>query len=292
VVGNRHNNSKKRTRILIITSSIIENQDDIIEEYHGCELYFIHDDPSHHNVLKKYGALTAKSIILLADEQTQNPDEKNALIALAVKHLEDEDDEKNTTKHGVSKDIRVIAELSDNSRSAYLTNAGADEVIGKNYSAGIIAQTAIFKGMSLMFNNLLTYSNNTNEIYFIGSDNYPENWQGQTFDELSDTIAKYYSTQANKVAVRCQCPNVASEACNKRKKCYKNSNCKINNCSLIKREKKPLLLLGIKLSDKNSHSTALSERIVLNPIREKFDKLSQGDALIIMSYNSIDKLKE
>ncbi|PSN15861.1 potassium transporter [filamentous cyanobacterium CCT1] len=150
-------------------------------------VHIVQDDPTHHATLERLCAPQAKAVILLADEDTEAPDEKNALIALAIKHLEH--------SPGEQKDIHVIAELVNFNRRRHLQEAGVDEVVSaRDYSAGIMAQSAMFKNMSVVYQQLLTYSDDSNEFYFIEPARYPSELEGKTFAELSHWIRIYSVT--------------------------------------------------------------------------------------------------
>ncbi|MDG2989366.1 NAD-binding protein [Candidatus Synechococcus calcipolaris G9] len=167
--------------IVIISASEIEDQTDLGDRPN---IYFVQADPTHHATLEKHRALQAKAIILLADEDTDGPDEKNALIALAVKHLEQ--------TPGQEKDIHVIAELVKLNRHRHLKEAGVDEVISaREYSSGIIAQSALFVNMSVVYQQLLTYSDDTNEFYFLEPGKYPPQLVGMSFCAMSEWISEY-----------------------------------------------------------------------------------------------------
>jgi voltage-gated potassium channel len=171
--------------IVVISASIVEDQDNFKEQDH---VHFIQADPTHHATLEKFQVPQAKSVILLADEASEGPDEKNALIALAVKHLEQTPDQ---------KDIHVIGELINLDRHRHLKEAGVDEVISaRDYTAGIIAQSAVFKNMSVVYQELLTYSDGSNEFYFIEPGCYPAHLQGKSFPELSEWISEYSASHA------------------------------------------------------------------------------------------------
>jgi voltage-gated potassium channel len=167
--------------IVIISASVVEDRDDFEE----CDdIHFIQADPTHHATLEKLQAPQAKAVILLADEESEGPDEKNALIALAIKHLEQ--------IPGRQKDIHVIGELVKLDRHRHLKEAGVDEVISaREYSSGIIAQSAVFRNMSVVYQQLLTYSDDSNEFYFIEPGKYPDHLHGMTFAELSQWISEY-----------------------------------------------------------------------------------------------------
>ncbi len=153
-------------------------------------VHFVQDDPTHHDTLERLQASSAKAVILLADEATESPDDKNALIALAIKHLEQ--------IPGRQKDIHVIAELVNLRRRRHLQEAGVDEVVSaRDYSAGIMAQSAMFKHMSAVYQQLLTYSDDSNEFYFIDPGHYPSHLWGKTFAQLSQWVSAYSAQQPN-----------------------------------------------------------------------------------------------
>lgn len=166
--------------IVIISASVIEQVNELKDQDN---IHFIQADPTHHATLEKFQASQAKAIILLADEESEGPDEKNALIALAIKHLEE--------IPGQQKDIHVIGELVKLDRHRHLKEAGVDEVVSaREYSSGIIAQSAVFRNMSLIYQQLLTYSDHSNEFYFIEPGKYPNHLYGKTFPEISKWISE------------------------------------------------------------------------------------------------------
>lgn len=167
--------------IVVISASEVKSQTDFkdLENVH-----IVQGDPTHHATLARFGASQAKSVILLADEESQGPDDKNALIALAIKHLE------HTPGH--ERDIHVISELVRPERRRHLEDAGVDELISsREYSSGIIAQSALFKRMSVVYQELLNYSDTSNEFYFVDAQAYPQELVGMTFEELSQWLAGY-----------------------------------------------------------------------------------------------------
>jgi voltage-gated potassium channel len=173
--------------IVVISASAIDDREEFDDQNY---VHFIQADPTHHETLEKLQASQAKAVILLADEASEGPDEKNALIALAIKHLEQ--------IPGQRKDIHVVGELVKLARRRHLREAGVDEVISaRDYSSGIIAQSAVFKNMSVVYQQLLTYSDDTNEFYFIEPGKYPEQLQGKTFAELTQWMGQYSAAHAD-----------------------------------------------------------------------------------------------
>lgn len=142
-------------------------------------VYFAQKDPMQHHALMELNAHHARSVILLADMKTASPDDKNALIALAVKHLEEDK----------KIDVHVVAELVNLDRKRHLLEAGVDEVVcSMGFTAGIIAQSALFKKMSEVYERLLSYSGETNEIYFLPPGHYPADFFGKDFQTLSRMV--------------------------------------------------------------------------------------------------------
>ncbi|MEN9217021.1 MAG: NAD-binding protein [Gloeomargarita sp. HHBFW_bins_162] len=222
-------NQKHPRDIVVISASEIPQQVNFASHNY---VHFVQADPTHHATLQKFCAPQAKAVILLADEDTQGPDEKNALIALAIKHLEQNPSNR--------RNIHVVAELVQLDRYRHLQEAGVDEVVSaREYSSGIIAQSALFKNMSVVYQQLLTYTDDTNEFYFIEPGNYPVSWQGLSFGELSQQVG------------RCGQPE------------------------------QPLILVGVRRGN---------GQILLNPKRSQFQRLAPDDTLIIMAFQSVERL--
>lgn len=219
--------------IVVVSTSEISEQDEF-EDWES--VHFVREDPSHHAVLSSLNATRAKAVILLADPESPGPDEKNALIALAVKHLEEAPDK--------DVDIHVVSELIHPDRRRHLREAGVDEVVMfQDYSSGILAQSALFHNMSVVYQRLLTYSDDSNEIYFIEPGNYPASFVGKDFTAL----------------------------------------CKAVKESDTASDDNPLLLLGVKRSN---------GEILLNPQKTRFQALAEGDALIVMAFRPIARIKQ
>jgi voltage-gated potassium channel len=125
-------------------------------------------------------------------------------------------------------------------RYRHLQEAGVDEMVSaREYSSGIIAQSALFKNMSVVYQQLLTYTEETNEFYFIEPGNDPVSWQGLSFHALTHKVS------------RCGQPE------------------------------QPLILVGIRRGNGD---------ILLNPKRSQFQHLASDDTLIIMAFQSVERL--
>jgi hypothetical protein len=72
----------------------------------------------------------------------------------------------------------------------HLLDAGVDEwVCSSDYGLGIIAQCALYGKLSDVYQQLLTYSKETNEIYMVQPGKYTKSLIGKDFKELSEMIA-------------------------------------------------------------------------------------------------------
>lgn len=146
------------------------------------KVFFVRSDPTLHSVLKKARAHLAKSVIILASDECSDPDAVTALIALAISKLEKE----------LPRKPHIVAEVINHKKTQHLLDAGVDEwICSADYGLGIIAQCALYGKLSDVYQQLLTYSKETNEIYIVEGDRYPEGFVGLSFAELSRTIDEH-----------------------------------------------------------------------------------------------------
>jgi len=162
----------------ITDEKIKEKLDAAKKKYQSNEwVEFKTDNPCEKDIWDTINVHAAKSIILLADKNSSSPDYRNIEIALMIQKTYKE------LKNGVSVKPHIVAEMIDSSLSKHLKNAGVDEIISaSNFRVGLISQSAIAAGIANVYSNLLQYSDDTNEIYFIQE--YPESYIGKTFTEL------------------------------------------------------------------------------------------------------------
>lgn len=142
-------------------------------------VYFVKSDPTSHEVLKRAQAHHARSVIILSDDTCSDPDARTALIALAITKLEQD----------VKQKPHIVAEITSPQKIRHLIDAGVDEwVCSANYGLGILAQAALYGKLSEVYQQLLTYSKETNEIYLIDSEKYPQQFLGKRFQEIADIL--------------------------------------------------------------------------------------------------------
>ena len=137
---------------------------------------FIKSDPVLHSVLKLANVEKARSVIILSDENQQDPDSQAVLVALAVKHLSDSQ----------SRKPNVVAQARNHRKIKHLLDAGVDEVIcSQDYGLGLLSQCALNPGMSQAYSQLLSFSIDTCEFYPINNPTFLKAFEGKTFEEIS-----------------------------------------------------------------------------------------------------------
>lgn len=143
------------------------------------KVFFVKSDPTLHDVLRRARAHYAKSVIILCDATGSDPDAKTALIALAITKLE----------RDLPRKPHIIAEVMNPHKVRHLVDAGVDEwVCSASYGLGILAQAALYGKLSDVYQQLLTYSNETNEIYLVDSGKYPRRFLGKGFQEVATIL--------------------------------------------------------------------------------------------------------
>ncbi len=226
------------TLILVLDEkNVDENQYQGREEYQ--KVQFVSGDIINKRFLRLVGVHNARSIIILADESHQDPDARTALIALAINSLCNdysvhkcqecgreftvmEESGKHNGKYsgdGSSSGVEcpgcrservniidkgrrphIVAETKNHRKMSHLKAAGIDEIIcSSDYGIGILAQCAIYNKLSEVYHDLLTYSDDTNEIYQLDNTDIPGDiWEkvfkGKSFYEVS----KYFMDISDK----------------------------------------------------------------------------------------------
>ena len=166
------------TDIIVITEQAINEQElRLSPEYE--KVFFVESNPTLHEVLRRARAHLAGSVIILKDDEYSDPDAETALIALALARLTKE----------CSRKPHVIAEVVNHNKVQHLLDAGVDEwVCSHDYGLGILAQSALYGKLSEVYQQLLTYSSDTNEVYMVDEAHYPHFFFGKTFTEIADIL--------------------------------------------------------------------------------------------------------
>jgi hypothetical protein len=94
--------------------------------------------------------------------------------------------------HAADK-VHVVAEAVDPRNYSHLRKAGCDEIVSAgDFALRIMAQSALTPGLSKVYGNLITVSEETNEIYQLG---VPPTYLGKTFEELGTAILGHRSSK-------------------------------------------------------------------------------------------------
>lgn len=130
---------------------VAETDDDILKTSNlknSSRLFHIKDDFTRIDILKKAGALNAKTAIVLADKGKnlgdQDRDARTVLAALTLEKL--------------NPQIYTCCELLNSENSTHLSIAGVEEIISRtNITAGLFAATAIHGGLTTVISDILTH---------------------------------------------------------------------------------------------------------------------------------------
>jgi len=153
--------------------------------------FFKKGDPTLHINLKNLAfAHTAKSVIILADERCPDPDGKTALIGLAITKLE----------KNLPRKPHIIAEIINHQKIDHLRDAGVDEYIcASHYGVSLMAQAALYPKLSDVYHQLLTYSEDTCEVYLIEEKQIPEEFYNKSFKQIAQRLNELRENNNNPV---------------------------------------------------------------------------------------------
>lgn len=191
VVKELHGARKPPPNIVVLTDSEVVEETLRSNHYYDT-VTFVRRDPQLHCTLTEARVYDAESIVILADEDSHDPDAISALIALAISSI--------CKKKGISKKTgkgpHIVAEAVNHRKKPHLKDAGVDEVIcPADYGLGVLAQSAVNYNLSDVYDRLLTYSKDTNEIYILDrkkpehAKRFPEAVLGKTFAEAAQILS-------------------------------------------------------------------------------------------------------
>lgn len=171
--------AEPQTEIVVVTTKEL-NEKELRKSVSYKKVTFIKSDPTLHDVLRVCNVHLAKSVIILADDDSPDPDAKSALIALAISRL-----------CGDNSKPHIVVEATNHRKVEHLKDAGAAEVVcSTDYGLGVLAQCALHAKLSIVYDNLLTYSDDTNEIYIVEGEKFPKSVIGKTFIEAMQLLSE------------------------------------------------------------------------------------------------------
>lgn len=171
-----HPEGKPNADIVIIDNKLLQEKElSRMPAYN--RLFCIHEDPIRHGTLKRARVSLADTVIVLADNESPDPDAKSAMIILAL------------LSECKRRHPHIISEVVNSDNSQHLTDAGADETIcTSEIGVGILAHCALNKQLSVVYKDLLTYTFEGNEIYIVTRDHFPDAFVGKTFTECAQML--------------------------------------------------------------------------------------------------------
>ncbi len=170
---------KDRRPIVIVSEQtgagdLPEKEDDPAFE----DVFLVKGDPANEIVLKRAAVHDAYSVLILADPKEGHlADAKSILISMAVRSLCLAADGAHT---------HICVEGLDPQNIDHLKRGGAEEIVAaSDFSMMLLAQSALFHGLSTVYRHLLEISGHTNEIYLLP---VPDSFVGKGFAELGAAI--------------------------------------------------------------------------------------------------------
>lgn len=152
-----------------------ESQDD--PAFH--DVYMIKGDPTNEIILRRARVAHAHSVVVLADDrQGEHADGKTILTCIAVR---------NVCRGPRTPNIAVECRNPDYRH--HLLKAGADEVISSDeLGVRLLARTAMYHGLTRVYQELLTVGRDANEMYLIA---VPDELVGRDFVEVSGMFLRH-----------------------------------------------------------------------------------------------------
>lgn len=143
------------------------------------DVYIVKGDPTSEVVLRRAKVHKAHSVVVLTDDREgRHADGKSILTCIAIRNICRGDVQPN-----------IGAECRNPANRHHLKKAGADEIISSDeLGLRLLARSALFHGMTRVYQELLTVGRDANEMYLVPA---PEALVGKDFAELSGMFSRY-----------------------------------------------------------------------------------------------------
>lgn len=195
-----YNQSIKIVCVVPDPVSILKSYPEISDLEHLGKVTFVQGDIRNREVALQSNTYLASSIILTAEDTTTGADEKTLLRALSVtkfnrKQREEHGVSSNRNKteifesHETKNDINstyIIAEINNAEFVEDLRNAGVNGIVNRGQiTKNILIQSLLNPGVSILLNNILSFSEDTNEFYTVDlREDSNKHLRHKSFDEL------------------------------------------------------------------------------------------------------------
>jgi voltage-gated potassium channel len=143
------------------------------------DVYIVKGDSTNEVILRRAGVPTAHSVVILSDEREgKHADGKSVLTCITIQNICRGDRRPN-----------ISAECRNPNNRNHLQKAGADEIISSHeLGLRLLARSALFHGMTRVYQELLTVGRDANEMYLLPA---PEGLLGKDFIELTGMFARH-----------------------------------------------------------------------------------------------------
>jgi voltage-gated potassium channel len=170
------NKELEPSNIVLVNNETEQTMQLVLSEPKFNGINYLHGEYFDENVLKKASCITAKELIVLADDtgriSQSEIDSKTVITVLTAKSL--------------NKSIYTCAELYDEKFSSYLKKSYCDEIILlKNTTHLLISQASMRKGFSQIFEELINPKKGNQLV----SELIPEKFHGKPYRELFNELS-------------------------------------------------------------------------------------------------------
>jgi voltage-gated potassium channel len=172
---------KEMKPIVVISTEIdVETFPELDELEDFRNVFLIKGEPTNEVNLTRANIQHCFSCIILSQTSAgEYADAQSILISMTIKHL--------CSEMGCKK-VHVVTEAIDPKNFNHMMKAGCDEIVSSgDFALRIISQSALTPGLSEVYSNLVTVSEETNEIYQLP---VPPQYYGKSFEELGIDILR------------------------------------------------------------------------------------------------------
>ena len=143
------------------------------------DVYIVKGDPSNEVILRRARVPRAHSVVILADDrQGEHADGKTILTCIAIRNI-----------CKGEKQPNIAVECRNVNNRHHLQRAGADEIISSDeLGLRLLARTALFHGMTRVYQELLTVGRDANEMYLFP---VTDSLVGRDFVEISSLFVRH-----------------------------------------------------------------------------------------------------
>jgi voltage-gated potassium channel len=143
------------------------------------DVYIVKGDPTNEVILRRARVPRAHSVVVLTDDrQGDHADGKTILTCIAIRNICKGD-----------KVPNVAVECHNANNRNHLLKAGADEIISSSeLGLRLLARTALFHGMTRVYQELLTVGRDANEMYLFP---VTEGLIGRDFVEIASMFVRH-----------------------------------------------------------------------------------------------------